>query len=82
MVHPTKLFTSVGLAQARPNKTLHLVARRYYMVPTQGGVSFPLECGLFYCLLLLPGIMSDQNTTMLAQPPYLSDICQITHQQL
>ena len=22
-------------------KTLHLVARRYYMVPTQGGVSFP-----------------------------------------
>ena len=44
-----------------PIKTLHLVARRYYMVPTQGGVSFPLECGLFYCLLLLPGIMSDQN---------------------
>ena len=33
------------------------------MVPTQGGVSFPVECGLFYCLLLLPGIMSDQNTT-------------------
>ena len=31
-----------------PIKTLHLVARRYYMVPTQGGVSFPLECGLFY----------------------------------
>ena len=31
------------------------------MVPTQGGVSFPLECGLFYCLLLLPGIMSDQQ---------------------
>ena len=28
------------------------------MVPTQG-VSFPLEYGLFYCLLLLPGIMSD-----------------------
>ena len=52
------------------------------MVPTQGGVSFLLECGLFYCLLLLPGIMSDQNTTMLAQPPHLSDICQITHQQL
>ena len=52
------------------------------MVPTQGGVSFPLECGLFYCLLLLPGIMSDQNTTMLTQPPHLSDICQITHQQL
>ena len=49
-----------------PIKTLHLVDRRYYMVPTQGGVSFPLECGLFYCLLLLPGIMSDQNTTMLA----------------
>ena len=65
-----------------PIKTLHLVARRYYMVPTQGGVSFPLECGLFYCLSLLPGIMSDQNTTMLAQPPHLSDICQITHQQL
>ena len=41
-----------------------------------------MECGLFYCLLLLPGIMSDQNTTMLAQPPHLSDICQITHQQL
>ena len=40
-------------------KTLHLVARRYYTVPTQGGVSFPFECGLFYCLLLLPGIMSD-----------------------
>ena len=49
------------------------------MVPTQGGVSFLLECGLFYCLLLLP---ADQNTTMLAQPPHLSDICQITHQQL
>ena len=65
-----------------PIKTLHLVARRYYMVPIQGGVSFPLECGLFYCLLLLPGIMSDQNTTMLAQPPHLSDICQITRQQL
>ena len=65
-----------------PIKTLHLVARRYYMVSTQGGVSFPVECDLFYCLLLLPGIMSDQNTTMLAQPPYLSDICQITHQQL
>ena len=32
---------------ASPIKTLHLVARRYYMVPTQGGVSFPLECGLF-----------------------------------
>ena len=63
-----------------PIKTLHLVARRYYMVPTQEGVSFPLECALFYCLLLLPGIMSDQNTTMLAQPPHLSDICQITHQ--
>ena len=44
------------------------------MVPTQEGVSFPLECGLFYCLLLLPGIMSDQNTKMLAQPPHLSDI--------
>ena len=44
------------------------------MVPTQGGVSFPLECGLFYFLLSLPGIMSDQNTTMLAQPPHLSDI--------
>ena len=43
------------------------------MVPTQGGISFPLEYGLFYCLLLLPGIMSDQNTTMLAQPPHLSD---------
>ena len=27
------------------DKMLHLVARRYYMVPTQGGVSFPLECG-------------------------------------
>ena len=52
------------------------------MVPTQGGVSFLLECGLFYCLLLLPGIKSDQNTTMSAQPPHLSDICQITHQQL
>ena len=52
------------------------------MVLTQGEVSFPLECGLFYCLLLLPGIMSDQNTTMLAQPPHLSDICQITDQQL
>ena len=51
-----------------PIKTLHLVARRCYMVPTQGGVSFPLE-GLFYCLLLLPGIMSDQNTTM---SPHLS----------
>ena len=35
-----------------------------------------------YMSLLLPGIMSDQNTTMLAQPPHLSDICQITHQQL
>ena len=54
-------------------KILHLVAMRYYMVPTQGGISFPLEYGLFYCLLLLPGIMSDQNTTMLAQPPHLSD---------
>ena len=43
------------------------------MVPTQGGVSFP--CGLFYCLLLLPGIMSDQNTTMLAQPPHLRGYC-------
>ena len=51
-------------------KTLHLVASSYYMVLTQGEVSFPLECGLFYCLLLLPGIMSDQNTTMLAQPPH------------
>ena len=40
------------------------------MVPTLGGVSFPLECSLF----LLPGIMSDQNTTMSAQPPHLSDI--------
>ena len=65
-----------------PIKTSHLVARRYYMVPTQGGVSFPFEYDLFYCLLLLPGIMSDQNTTMLAQPPHSSDICQITHQQL
>ena len=36
-----------------PMKTLNLVARRYYMVPTQGGVSFPLEYGLFYYLLLL-----------------------------
>ena len=52
------------------------------MVPTQGGVSFQLECGLFYCLLLLPGNMSDQNTTMLAQPPHLSDIYLITCQQL
>ena len=52
------------------------------MVPTQGGVSFQLEW--FILLLLLSGIMSDQNTTMLAQPPHLSDICQImiTHQQL
>ena len=40
------------------------------MVPTLGGVSFPLECSLF----LLSGIMSDQNTTMSAQPPHLSDI--------
>ena len=26
--------------------------------------------------------MSDQNTTMLAQPLHMSDICQITYQQL
>ena len=48
------------------------------MVPTQGGVSF-LGMWLSCCLLLLPGIMSDQNTTMLAQPLHLSDICQITY---
>ena len=64
------------------------------MVPTQGGVSFPVKCGIFFyilfvatsrykskhnCLLLLPGI--NQNT-MLGQPPHLSDICQITPQLL
>ena len=47
------------------------------MVPTQGEV-FSV---VFYYLLLQPGIMSDQNTTMLAQPLHLSDIYQITHQQ-
>ena len=52
-----------------PIKTLHLVARRYYMVLTQGRT-----LSQFYCLLLLPGIMSDQDVTMLAQPLRLSDI--------
>ena len=44
------------------------------MVPTQGGVSFPLECGLFYCLLLLPGIMSDQNTTMISTSTFVRSL--------
>ena len=48
------------------------------MVPTLGGVSFPLECSLF----LLPGIMSDQNTTMSAQLPHLSDIYVHTYSHL
>ena len=35
-----------------PIKTLHLVARRYCRYQPMEE-SFPLECGLFYCLLLL-----------------------------
>ena len=33
----------INFYEVCPIKTLHLVARRYCMVPTQGGVSFPLE---------------------------------------
>ena len=43
-----------------PIKTLHLVARRYYMVPTQGGVSFPLECGVCYYFQVLCLIKTQQ----------------------
>ena len=41
-----------------------------------------MPAGYSQLTLLLPGVMSDQNTTMLALPPHLSDICQITPQQL
>ena len=48
------------------------------MVPTQEGV--------WNVVILLSVITSRHcvrsNTTMLAEPPHLSDICQITHQQL
>ena len=64
-----------------PIKILYLVARRYYMVSTQGGVSFPLEW--FILLFVITSrYYVRSNTAMLAQPPHLFDICQITHQQL
>ena len=73
-----------------PIKTLHLVTRRLHGTNPRRSL-FPI--GMWFILLfvitsryyvqvLSPGIMFDQNTTMLAQPPHLSDICHITHQQL
>ena len=61
-----------------PIKTLHLLLGDItWYQPKEESLSHRM-----WFILLFVGIMSDQNTTMLAQPPHLSDICQITHQQL
>ena len=43
-----------------PIKTLHLVARRYYIVPTQGGVSFPFYFTVCYYFQVLCLIKTQQ----------------------
>ena len=59
-----------------PVNTLHLVARRYHIVPAQGGVSFPLECGylaLCYYLQVLCQIKAQQYQPTSTLVQHLSD---------